>query len=104
MKSFSPQKSKKAKKLNALWTKKQKAELKESNTKAKMIMTRSLTKMMNTLPTYSHPALAEAPEVKFIIAYGNGGAEGYLTFEDAYGDLEYHKFIYGDAWIFKAKH
>jgi hypothetical protein len=66
-----------------------------------MVMTRSMYKMMNTSLTYSHPALADVPYVKWVIVTRNG-FDGYATFEDARRDLPYQKYIHGCAMLLRA--
>ena len=60
-----------------------------------------MSKMMNECLSYSHPALAKVPDVKWVILTNNG-VECYQTFEDAYGDLPYRKSINRFATIAKA--
>lgn len=78
-----------------------KEDNKPSKQTTKMIMTRSMTAMRDGGLCFSHPALANVPAVKFVIAF-NGGFEGYLSFEDAYGDYAFQKHKHGKCWLLKA--
>jgi hypothetical protein len=57
-------------------------------------------KVMNSSLCFTHPALENQPQVKWVIVTRTG-FEGYATFEDAYGDYPYQRFIHGFAWIHK---
>lgn len=60
-----------------------------------------MSKMMEGCLSWSHPALANVPSVKWVILTNNG-VECYQTFEDALGDLPYRKSINKFATIAKA--
>jgi hypothetical protein len=57
------------------------------------------TKMLSTL-SYWNPVLKNHTEVKWVIVF-KSGIEGYLTMEDALGDLEYQESLHGSGVVYK---